>query len=205
MYKDEEILKAKKAIEEEKKKNESAKNLVKEAEESIYDEKVHILGTEVKFEERIIEELGISIYMPETFFRFTDDLAKMVYPGGNSPSHVFGGENINFQMIFNRTQHTVSDDKMKEFMDLTSKVLKTIGPKVTIVEKKVVEKEDYHIGIMSFVSRAIDIMVFNVQYYVSLNGKLLMGGITFPSRYKKRFIPMAEEIITSLTILKEEE
>ena len=61
-YKDEEILKAKKAIAEEEMRRESRKNLEKEAEESIYDEVVHIVGEEVHFARRVIPELKISIY-----------------------------------------------------------------------------------------------------------------------------------------------
>ena len=78
-----------------------------------------------------------------------------------------------------------------------------MGPKVTNVEKKAEEKEDFNIGILQFVSRAVDMMVYNIQYYVSMNGKLLMGTVTFPSKYKKRMIPLAKEIIGSIEIMKE--
>ena len=202
-YADEELLKAKKAIEEEKKRQESKNNLEKEAEESIYGEVVHIIGKEVKFERRMMPELQVSIYMPETFFLFADDLKRMVYPAGNAPSHVFGGEDIHFQMSLSQTVHAVPDSGMKEFVKMAVKMLEAVGPKVTIVEKKVKEKQDYHIGTLAFVSRAVDMMVYNTQFYVSIDGKLLMGNINFPSKYKKRLIPMTKEIIDSLEIHKE--
>lgn len=198
-FKDEEILKTKKLLEEAEK--ESKEN---EPEGSIYDEEVSIIGEKVSFERRVISELKVSIYMPKTFFLFTDDIKKLIYPAGNAPSHVFGGENINFQMLLSQTVHAVPDSGIKEFINVSSRTLEAVGPKVTIVEKKVIEKTDFHIGILSFVSRAVDMMVYNMQYYVSINGRLLMGSVTFPSKYKKRMIPLAYEIIESLEIIKEE-
>ena len=62
-YKDEEILKKKKEIEQAEKKSEANKNQESEAQESIYDEKVHIIGVETHFERRQIPELKVSIYI----------------------------------------------------------------------------------------------------------------------------------------------
>lgn len=209
-YQDETILKAKKANAEEEKRRESRKNLEQEAEESIYDEVVHIVGEEVHFERRIIPELKISILMPECFFRFADDVAKILYPMGNTPSHIFGGQNINFQMLLNQTTHQVQDAEMKSFVEMAAKLIDIMGPKVTIVEKRVEERkkeneEIYHIGMLSFVSRAIDTTTYNLQYYISIQGKILMGSVTFPSKYKKRMIPLAKEVISSIELLEERE
>lgn len=74
-YRDEEILKAKKELREKEKKKTSQEIMEKEAEESIYDEVTHIIGKEVIFRRRSIPELGISIYMPETFFGL-----QMIFP-----------------------------------------------------------------------------------------------------------------------------
>ena len=209
-YKDEEILKAKREIEQAEKKIEANKNQEAEAQESIYDEKVHIIGVETHFERRQIPELKVSIYMPENFFQLADDIKKLIYPAGNAPSHVFAGEDINFQMALSQTVHKVPDSGMKEFVDTSAQILQAIGPKVTIVEKIVEEKVDdngdsFHIGMLAFVSKAVDMMVYNIQYFVSIDGQLLLGTINFPSKFKKRMIPMAKEIIRSIKIIKTEE
>ncbi len=206
-YKDEELLKAKKAIAEEERRRESKKNLEQEAEESIYDEKVHIIGEEVHFERREFPELGVSIYMPDCFFRFSDDVAKQLYPLGSTPSHIFGGQNINFQMLLTQTTHQVPDEGMKTFVEMAAKLLDAMGPKTTIIEKRTEEKttssdENFHIGTLSFVSKAVDTTVYNEQFYISIEGRLLMGSVTFPSKYKKRMIPLAKEIIGSVELIE---
>ena len=204
-YKDEEIMAEKKAAALKKIQELEGKKLEAQLKESIYDECIHVDDKEIRFSRRTFADLGISIYMPETFFLFTDDVKHLVYPGANAPTHVFGGENINFQMSFHQTEHIVPDDGMKKFMDITADLMKAVGPRVTIIEKKVLEKEDFHIGVLQFVSRAIDMMVYNFQYYISMeDDRLLIGGITFPSKYKKRFFPLAKEMIDSICKLKEE-
>ena len=153
--------------------------------------------------------LKVSIYMPENFFQLADDIKKMIYPAGNAPSHVFAGEDINFQMALSQTVHKVPDSGMKEFVDTSAQILQAIGPKVTIVEKIVEEKiddngESFHIGMIAFVSRAVDMMVYNIQYFVSIDGQLLLGTINFPSKFKKRMIPIAKEMIRSIEIIRTE-
>ena len=51
-FQDEEIIKKKKELEQQKKIRESQDLLEKEAEESIYDEIVHIIGEEVHFQQK---------------------------------------------------------------------------------------------------------------------------------------------------------
>ena len=197
-FMDEEILKQKRKMEDAQKQFESQKNMEAEAESSIYDEQVMIMGNPVHFERREIEGIGVSIMMPTTFFRFEEDITRMVYPAGNPPTHLYGGENIPFQISMNLTEHKIPNDKIKDFLKLSEQMIKAVGPRATIVDKVVKEKEDYQIAILSFVTRAMDMMVFNNQFYLTVGENLLIGTVNFPSKYKKRFMNMAQEIIMSV-------
>ncbi len=201
---DEEILKQKKLLRQQEEKRSSAESMEQEAGESIYDEVVHIIGKETHFGQRQIPELGISICMPETFFMLTDDIRGIIYPAGNAPSHVFAGEDIPFQLAVSMTEHLIPEERMKDFMKQTAKVLEAVGPKVKITETSVEEKEQFRIGIMEFASRAADMTVYNIQFCVSRENGLLMGTVNFPGKYRKRMAPLAKQIIQSLEIIKEE-
>lgn len=201
---DEEILKQKKLLRQQEEKRSSTENMEQETEESIYDEVVHVIGKETHFERRQIPELGISIFMPETFFMLTDDIRSIIYPAGNAPSHVFAGEDIPFQLAVSMTEHIVPEERMKDFMKQTARVLEAVGPKVKITETSVEEKEHFRIGIMEFASRAADMAVYNIQFCVSRENGLLMGTVNFPGKYKKRMVPLAKQMIQSLELTKEE-
>lgn len=142
--------------------------------------------------------------MPETFFKLNDELKKFIYPAGNTPQFVFASEDIHFHFSIRQTSHKVPDSGMKEFVKVSADLLNAIGPKVTIVEKNVVEKNDFHIGILDFVSRTVDMMVYNMQFYISVDGQLLLGNVNFPSKFKKRMIPIAQEMIHSIEMGEKE-
>lgn len=57
---------------------------------------------------------------------------------------------------------------------------------------------------LSFVSKAVDTMVYNIQFYADFEEGLLVGNIHFPSKYKKRLIPLAKEVIYSMEMIKED-
>lgn len=157
------------------------------------------------WEERIIKDMGIGISMPEKFFEFNNDFKEIMYPYGNMPKYVFGGEDIQFQMMFNITPNKIENHQIKEFLPMAKKIITAAGPKVHVVQTGIIEKEEHQIGVMEFVSRAVDMSVYNVMFYYSLNEQLMMASINFPFQDKENMIPVAKEILESLRFLKEAE
>jgi len=201
---DEEIIKTKKQLAEVHKDTTSEENTAKELEASIFDGEVHILGEKVLFSERMIPELKLSIYMPEIFFQFNHDMRNLLYPIGNNPTHVFGGENIQFQMAFNKTENKVPNDGILKFMPIAKKLLENMGPKTKVVGTGTVDHDSHTVGIMEFVSRAVDMNVYNVMFFFSMEGQLIIGTVNFPVKYRKRMIKIAKELIDSLKFVEVE-
>lgn len=204
-YKDEEILKMKKKILQSRKKETNKKNVDKELQESIYDEEVHILGVKTVFKRKMIDDVPVSIYMPEEYFRFPQELVELIYPGPNAPAYVYGGTDISMQYTFELLDVKIKEEEMKDFVKFTSKGLAAVGPGVSVAEKTVesqmlTDQDEYQVGRISFVSKALDVNVYNVQFYISYKGKLLFGALTFPGKHKKRMLPLAMEVIKSLRI-----
>ena len=204
-FMDEEILKEARKIAEARERMESQKNMEMESEASIYDEKVMIMGKPVRFERRKIDGIGISIMMPTDFDRISPELTRMIFPAGNPPTHYYGCGDIQFQIMMNHTNHKVKNEQIPEFLKLSEKMITTVGPRVTIVDRKNAEKEDLKIGILSFVSRALDTTAFNYHFYFSIDDTLIMGNIMFPSKYKKRFMKLVEEVVMSIEREEENE
>lgn len=208
-YADEEILKEKRRLKNEAIKNQSEETIEKEIEESIFDGTVHIYGESVNFSQRVLEELGISIWMPEQFFLFDDELRKLVYPLGNAPTHVFGAKDLPFNVAFNYTSNWIPNNEMKEFLKLAVKTMENLGPKMRILKTEIINRdinnENINIGNIEFISNAIDTSVYNVMFYISLHGRLFIGTINFPNKDRKRLIPIAKEIVESFSILEKGE
>lgn len=160
---------------------------------------------EIVWEERTIKDMGITIQMPEKFFEFNNDFKEIMYPYGNMPRYVFGGEDIQFQMMFNITPNKIADHQIKEFLPIAKKIITQAGPKVHVVQSGIITKEEHQVAVMEFVSRAVDMSVYNVMFYYSLQEQLMMGSINFPFKDKEKMIPVAKDILESLRFLKEAE
>ncbi|MBD5465866.1 MAG: hypothetical protein HDR22_08630 [Lachnospiraceae bacterium] len=205
-FMDEEILKEKKRIQKEQQEILEKEIKGDKQEESIFDGSVTIMDRPVAYERVEIPELKISVLMPSDFFLVSDEVKQYIYPAGNRPSHVYGGENIFYQLSFSLTAHQVPDEGMVKFVPMAKKLMEAMGPKTKVMNSNViehmVEEKKYHIGIVEFISTAIDMSIYNVMFYVSIDNQLLMGNLTFPLKYKNSYVKIAKETIDSLMILE---
>ena len=199
-YTDEEILKAKKARQYEDKKQQEQQTLDDEKNESIFDGMVHIFGRETSFSRRIIEPDLISLYMPDEFELMDEDIKKLIFPLATPPKYVFASGETEFQITINPTENIVPDSGIPKFMNITKSLMEKMGPKSRILACAAVQNEDKNIGIMEVVTRAADMNVYNVMFYISINQKLLIGTILCPAKHHERIVPIAKEIIDSIKV-----
>ncbi len=204
-YRDEEIMKERKSAAQAQMDALDEEQRERERQESIFDEFVHIEGREVRFARRPDEDVGISLYMPESFEKLDDETRKSFYPFGNPPKSVYADFETPFQITLNRTDSVVPDDGIPKFMKMSAKLLENYGPKSKILANGVVRLHDHNIGIMEAGTRAVDCNVHNVMFYVSVDDRVMIGNINFPTKYSKRMMPVAKQIIDSINFLTEEE
>lgn len=214
-YTDEEILKGKKAIQQQQK--EAMEKVKEEAETeasaSITDDEITLFGQSVHYERVSIPELKISLLMPESFFRLADDMVQIIYPAGNRPSHVYSGENIIYQVSFTKTVNQVPNDGIPKFLPMARKLMEKMGPKTRILNADTIahsfmlgeEEKTYNIGIIEFISAAVDMNIYNVMFFFSIENQLMIGNIVTQNKYKNRIAQIAKETIDSLEIYEEEE
>lgn len=205
MYTDEQILKMKKKIEQQIQQREKEENLEEEINQSIFDGKVKILGKEVVFERREIPEFGISILMPKDFEELDADLRKLVYPSSNGPQHVYTSEDEYMNISFKKNSNIVKKEQLKEFVNLSRKIMEVSGPKVKIVKTGEIKNEDMTIGTMEFISNALDGVIYNYMGFVLLETGVLLISIVYKNARKKRFNPLAREILQSVIGSAQEE
>ena len=210
-FKDEEILKEKRRLQLQQAEllEKETRELESEKEESIFDGEVTIEGQKVRFERVEIPELQISIMMPDIFFALSEEVTQYIYPAGNRPTHVYGGENIYYQLSLSKTSHQVPDEGMVKFLPMAKKLMEVMGPKTKILASNVVKHpvEDtfYHVGILGFISQAVDMSIYNAMFYISINNQLLMGNVTFPYKKRNGYIKIAKETIDSIIVLQGDE
>lgn len=204
-YADEDILKTKLQLqkkEEEARKEDSVK---KETEELITDGIVHIYGEEVEFERKTLEDLKISLILPKDYDLVDEEMKAVLYPMGNVPTHVFACGTVQGSVALNKTDNPVDNAHIKDFLPKVKKLMEQVGPQTLMLSSKTIEIDEHNIGILQFVSHAIDMNVYNMMAFLSIDSKLLIMSISFPNKMSDRYISIGSQVIDSLEFLEEEE
>lgn len=194
---DEKILKQKQMMDDFEKQRFDKETIEKEVQSSIFDGKVEIHKIPVAFAERTLLDGKAAIWMPEDFEEFTKEEIDAVYLLGNKPDVVYGNSYLNFSVGFHYTSNEVPNEYMGDFLKIARMILEKSGPKVTIYSEKVRKKGNHTVSSMELVSHTITDTIYNVMFYSSLNGKVLIGFINFNYNYLNRYKTIAEEMLES--------
>lgn len=176
-----------------------------ELKQSIYDDVVTIFGIPVIFKEFDIMEDKAVIRMPSDFIARSDDEIASVYFLGSKPQYVFSNGYLNFMLAFHWTESRIPEDAVFDFLRFAKQAIERIGPKARILEEERLEKDGQKVAILQMIAQTIDSVNYNIMFFTVLEGRLLIGSLTFEQKYRKRLLPLALEIVKSFSIKKEKE
>jgi hypothetical protein len=205
---DEKLLKQKEMMEEFEKQRYDKDTIDKENKSSIFDGMINIHKIPVTFGERTLLNEKIAIWMPEDFRQFSQEEINAVYLLGNKPDFVFGNSYLGFSLGFHYTSNEVPNEYMGDFLKIAKMVLEKSGPKVNIYSEKVKKTGNHIVSSLELVSHTVTDTIYNVMFYSSLEGKVLIGFINFNYQYLNRYKTIAEEMLMSFRFIedtKEEE
>ena len=176
-----------------------------ELKQSIYDDVVTIFGIPVIFKEFDIVEDKAVIRMPSDFIARSDYEIASVYFLGSKPQYVFSNGYLNFMVAFHWTESQIPEDAVFDFLRFAKQAIERIGPKARILEEERLEKGGQKTAILQMIAQTIDSVNYNIMFFTVLEGRLLIGSLTFEQKYRKRLLPLALEIVKSFSIKKEKE
>lgn len=176
-----------------------------ELKQSIYDDVVTIFGIPVIFKEFDIVEDKAVIRMPSDFIARSEDEIASVYFLGSKPQYVFSNGYLNFMLAFHWTESRIPEDAVFDFLRFAKQAIERIGPKARILEEERLEKDGQKTAILQMIAQTIDSVNYNIMFFTVLEGRLLIGSLTFEQKYRKRLLSLALEIVKSFSIKKEKE
>lgn len=206
MNHDEELLKAKKAarLEEEQ----ALKREIEKQEDkiSIYDEAIRFDNRDITFSRRIMEDLGISMYMPDELKLIDKNIAQLMFPNAKDPFCAYSSEWPLMNITISRTADKVSQSNISTYLAFQKKIMETVGPNVKITktyEKTV--RDEITFGIMEFYSKALDGSLFNIIALHTIYEGLELIGFNIQSHHADILKPLILEMVESYEILQEGE
>lgn len=204
-YSDELIIKARRKIEEAEKARHSSDVVKRELQQSIYDDVLMIFDIPVIFKEWDIIEGRATIRMPSDFILRTDDEISRVYALGSKPQYVYSNGYLSFMIAFNWTNNMISNDNIHDFSQFASRAIERTGPQCRIVNTEKLHRPDCNMTILQVLAQTLDSVNMNVMFFVSMEGRLLIGSITFNQKDADRLRPLAVEMAKSFHLKSTEE
>ncbi len=204
-FSDELIIKARQEQEKLEEARHSEEVVEKEIQQSIYDEVVHIFGIPVVFQDIELLEGKARMRMPEDFTARSEEEIASVYCLGTKPQYVFSNGYLRFMVALNWTGNLIADGNVFDFTRFAKQAIERIGPKSRILNVEKLEKEGHNLAIMESIAQTIDSVNDNMMFFASLEGRLVIGSITFDQKYIKRLRPLALEMAKSFQLTAEEE
>ena len=182
-YKDEELLRLRQKAEEFNKQRVSEDTLAEELKESIHDPVTHITKIPVVFEERDLLDGRIVMRAPRDLSQLTDDAVRQQFLMESKPQFVY-------------------EARIEQMFPYMVNTVKTVGPNIRILStgKKVIH--GIYVRWFDAIAQAITEPSYRKVFVFSLDGKTTIGCITCPSRLKKRYQPIMEEMMETLNIPK---
>lgn len=202
---DEEILKQRKAVEEFEKQRFAKETIEEENQQSIFDGEILVNKIPVTFSEKLLLDEKVGIWMPEDFEAISQEAIAAIYLLGNKPELVMGNSYLNFSIGFHYTQHEVPNEYMGDFLKIAKLMLERCGPKVRIMSEKVRQVGKHTVSSLELISHTVTDSVYNIMFFSSLEGRVLIGFINFNYKFLDRYKSIAREMLESFHIIEEQE
>lgn len=204
-FRDEEILKAKRDLEEFDRARFSEDTIKEELEQSIYDGVMRINEVPVQFSERDVLDGKAAIWMPTDFRAMTAEEITINYQWGNRPQSGYGNAYLPLSIVFNHTEHKIPNALMGDFRKVVRQLFDRAGPKVGFLPDESFVSGSHNISVLSFTSGTIDTTIYNKMFFSSVEDRVVIGSINFETKHMQRYVKIAEEIVHSYRIIGDEE
>ena len=194
-YIDEKILRQQKAVQDEMQQIEG-----KEIVGCVKDGKVIIKGREICFERQEYLDSKIFMMMPKDTRPMTEEEIRGAYLLGNRPQYLFHSEATEISLVFNHTENPVLNSQIIKMADVASKLLEKAALNGRVFRKKNIERNEKTIATVELVSNGYDDGVFTLNFYISLENKLLLGNINCASKNMAVLRDIAMQIVETIEI-----
>ena len=132
-------------------------------------------GRNIVFSEREILKKQFWIWMPDDFVRMSQEMARLNYPIESRPEIIYTSEDSTLNITFSKKIQSLEPGQEEQVRDDIKLLIQRLYPSGSIIESLTVQADDNRLAWFDFISPAIDMDVYNLMFFTSLKGKLLMG------------------------------
>ena len=162
-------------------------------------------GQLIEFAERHLVEDKIAVMIPIDFKEMDQESAKIKYPMEQRPGTILTDYTGTINILFSYMDEHITNADVEPIRDKMLTTMRRVNPGVKPHDTGLEIISGQNVAYVEFTHNAIDSKMYNLMYFMELDGKTLMGIINCPTRRIKYWQEPAREMMRSIRLLNREE
>ncbi len=178
------------------------KEVQAEAEKSIFDTGVKILGKWISFERRLLAKETITMMLPKDFVPMPPEIARMKYPSEHRPETILTEETGSVNLMLQYMDGEVDNNTIEIFRNQVFGMMKRVNSGIKEREMGAADVAGVRIAYVEFSNNAMDGKLYNLMFYLPVKGKPLMGSFNCMTKDMKYWKTIAFEMMQSIELIE---
>ena len=160
-----------------------------------------IIGEEkIPFERKSILNDRISILMPEAFDIMPKEMAEIKYPSMNRADEIYTNEETTINLSVSHKNDAAANEDISEVKDALQEVVMRLYPASSVIDSETIDASGVNIAYFDFSSTAIDMDIYNVIFFLSLDDRLVLGSFNCPWENMDEWKPVVLQMLGSVEV-----
>lgn len=176
----------------------------KEAQKDISNGAIKIGQRYYEFEETEFFEGKLKMYIPKDFQDMPLEARKFKYPSENRPEIIKCNEDGSIAVTFKLIESILTEEYVEQLRDMMKAINKRLNPANIYFDEEILEVDRKNIGYFDFKSSAIDDFLYNYMFFLSLEGKTVIGTFSCIFRDYAEWKDIIMQMVNTIRIKKVE-
>ena len=176
----------------------------KEAQKDISNGAIKIGQRYYEFEETEFFEGKLKMYIPKDFQDMPLEARKFKYPSENRPEVIKCNEDGSIAVTFKLIESILTEEYVEQLRDMMKAINKRLNPANIYFDEEILEVDGKNIGYFDFKSSAIDDFLYNYMFFLSLEGKTVIGTFSCIFRDYAEWKDIIMQMVNTIRIKKVE-
>lgn len=164
---------------------------------------IKILGKWIYFEPRTLAEGMVTMMVPKDFKPMDLEQAKMKYPSEHRPEVILSDGTGTVNLMFNFMEGKVEDEGIEVFRNQVFGMMQRVNPGIKKQQLGTEEVSGKQIAYAEFSNPAMDGKLYNLMFYLAVEGRPLMGSFNCRTKDMKYWRKAAFEMMQSIRIVEQ--
>lgn len=165
---------------------------------------IKIEGKRIEFEKRLLAKDKIRMMVPKEFMVMDAERAKIKYPSEQRPQTILTDYSGSINLLFNLMEQDTAEDEAEKVRDHLFKIMQRVNPGIKPLAMETEVVFGRNVAYVEFSNPAMDGKLYNLMFYLRVEGGILMGSFNCSSKVMKYWKQPAFEMMRSIEVLREE-